>query len=362
MNSLFTKSKQLIRTLFTGKRAVKHVACITILSLLPILQPVVSEGKPVLHSKMFDLSSEATEIIRDKALHNGTVLQSFAFDNVNRHIYVVQLMAGGQQLPGESAPVSGSSRDKNGDLTLTQLDWDGNELGYMFLKGFGHGVQIGVETVGETAYLWTETDAVTEGSSGWGTQIARFPFENGSIMTPDSPELEKHRLIEGADRTTVNIDPANGLLTMRYRKDGAFRFGVYDLEQVKSRNYEPVADVPQPKVGTFQGFASYGGYLYLLEGTSYGSGGSEPPTGNTYITVVSLTSGDVVDKQLITAGNTLSFREPEGMAIRIPDGKHPQKAELSFGFASNFTPSRLANIYSLDRLMPEQALIKKDRP
>lgn len=353
---------QAVRTIFAGKRLVKHLACITVLSLLPILQPGISEGKPVLQSKMFDLSDSATEIIRDKALQNGTVLQSFAFDNSNQHIYVVQLMAGGQQLPGESAPVSGGVRDKNGDLTLTQLDWDGNKLGYMVLKGFGHGVQIGVETVGETAYLWTETDSVTEGSSGWGTQIARFPFESGKILTPDSPELEKHRLIEGADRTTVNIDPANGTLTMRYRKDGAFRFGVYDLERVKSGTYEPLADVPQPKVGTFQGFASYGGYLYLLEGNSYGSAGSEAPTGNTYITAVSLTTGNVVDKQLILAGDTLSFREPEGMAIRIPDDKHPQKAELSFGFASNFTPSRLANIYSLDRLLPEQALTKDERP
>jgi hypothetical protein len=216
---------------------------------------------------MFDLSEPATELIRGKALHNGTVLQSFTFDNVNQYIYVVQLMAGEQQLPGESAPVSGANRDKNGDLNLTQLDLAGNKLGHMFLKGFGHGVQIGVETVGETSYLWTETDSVTEGSSGWGTQLARFPFEDGKVLTPSSLELQKHRLIEGVDRTTVNIDPANGLLTMRYRKDGAFRFGVYELEQVNRREYVPITDVPQPGCGKFQGFASYGGYLYLLEAT-----------------------------------------------------------------------------------------------
>lgn len=353
---ILNKLKSGVRPMLTGKRLFMVVAGIAVLCMLPFFSAGISAEKSPLKSKMFDLSEPATELIRDKALHNGTVLQSFAFDNVNQHIYVVQLMAGGQQLPGESAPVSGANRDKNGDLTLTKLDLAGNELGYMFLKGFGHGVQIGVETVGETAYLWTETDSVTEGSSGWGTQLARFPFENGKIMTPSSPELEKHRLIEGADRTTVNIDPANGLLTMRYRKDGAFRFGVYALEQVKRREYVPVADVPQPAVGTFQGFASYGGYLYLLEGNSYGSTGSVPPMGNTYITAVDLNTGEVADKQLISAGDTLSFREPEGMAIRLPDMKHPQKAELSFGFASDFTPKRLANIYSLDRLLPQQAI------
>lgn len=358
MSSFFEMSERIFRGLVRGKRAVKIAVGIAILTMLSPVAPSVQAEKSPLQSKMFDLSASASELIRDKELHNGTVQQSFAIDDVNQHIYVVQLMAGGQQLPDETGPVSGSQRDKNGDLTLTQLDMSGNKLGHMFLKGFGHGVQIGVETEGKTAYLWTETDSVTEGSSGWGTQLARFPFENGKILTPSSPELEKHRMVEGADRTTVNIDQAHGLLTMRYRKDGAFRFSVYDLERVKQNEYEPIADVAQPSVGTFQGFASYGGYLYLLEGNAYGSNGSVAPEGNTYITAVDLNDGEVVDKQLILAGDTLTFREPEGMAIRIPDPKHPQKAELCFGFASSFTPLRLANIYSLDRLLPEQAIQK----
>ncbi|SDE56303.1 hypothetical protein SAMN02799630_05474 [Paenibacillus sp. UNCCL117] len=341
---------------FAGTRWARLLAVLLVVALLPLVQPVAGEAKPLFHSKLFDLSDPAEEIIREKTLHNGTVLQSFAYDNVNRHIYVVQLMAGGQQLPGESAPVSGANRDLNGDLTLTQLDWEGNETGHMFLKGFGHGVQIGVEPVGQTAYLWTETDSVAEGTSGWGTKLARFAFENGKILTPDSPELEKHQLIPGADRTTVNIDQAHGLLTMRYRQAGVFHFAVYDLQQVKEGEYVPLADVLQPAVGTFQGFASFGGFLYLLEGNSYGSNGSTAPAGNTYVTIVDLPSGEVVDKQLMTAGDTLSFREPEGMAIRIPDPKHPTKAELSFGFASGSSPTRKASLYALDRLIPKAAL------
>ncbi|MDF2960839.1 MAG: hypothetical protein K0S39_2574 [Paenibacillus sp.] len=356
MNRFNQSMKQAIRNTLMGRRIWKLVAGIAFVSLLPLTPLSSSAEKSVLNSKMFDLSAPATELIRDKALHNGTVQQSFAFDNVNQHIYVVQLMAGGQQLPGEAGPVSGAGRALNGDLTLTQLDQAGNKLGYMFLKGFGHGVQIGVETVGDTAYLWTETDSVAEGKDGWGTQIVRFKFENEKILTPSSPELEKHRLIEAADRTTVNIDEANGLLTMRYRKDGAFRFGVYDLEEVKKNRYIPLADVPQPAMGTFQGFASYGGYLYLLEGNAYGSSGSVEPRGNTFITSVDLNTGDVIDKQLIMAGDTLSFREPEGLGIRLPNLNNPNKAELSIGFASNFTPSRLANIYTLDRLLPVEAL------
>jgi hypothetical protein len=362
MNYFKVKMKKAIRQVFTRSHLFKIVVGAAVLILLPWSSSPIQAERDVLKSKMFVLSEPASELIQDKALHNGTVLQSFAFDNVNQHIYTVQLMAGGQQLPGEASAVSGANRDRNGDLALTQLDMQGNKLGFMYLKGFGHGVQIGVETVGETAYLWTETDSVTEGSSGWGTQIARFPFENGKILSSDSTELEKYRLVEGADRTTVNIDAANGLLTMRYRIDGSFRFGVYALEDIKRNHYTPLADVPQPAVGTFQGFASYGGYLYLLEGNSYGSSGSVAPIGNTFITAVDLNTGDVIDKQLISAGDTLSFREPEGLGIHLPDSKHPQKAQLSIGFASNFTPNRLANIFYLDRLLPSEAIENSQRP
>lgn len=343
-------------------RLFKAAVGAALLSLLPIASLAAGAEKSPLHSKMFDLTAPAKELIRDAALHNGTVLQSFAFDNASGDIYTVQLMAGGQQLPGEPAPVSGATRAQNGDLALTRLDREGREIGYMFLKGFGHGVQIGVESSNGTAYLWTETDSVAEGKDGWGTQLARFPFENGKVLTPDSPELTKFRLIKGADRTTVNIDAAHDLLTMRYRKDGAFRFALYALNDVKNGRFTPLKDVAQPSVGTFQGFATYGGYLYLLEGNSYGSGGSVEPIGNTYITVVDWNTGEVLDKQLIRAGSDLSFREPEGLAIRVPDLHHPQKAELAVGFASNFTPNRLANIYTFDRLLPAQAILNGHRP
>jgi hypothetical protein len=343
-------------------KPITKLGAITALSCMLIVPGVTSAKSSVLDSKMFDLSAPATEYARDARLHNGTVLQSFAFDNVRQNVYTVQLMAGGIMLPGETAAVSGANRDKNGDLALTELDSNGNEVGYMYLKGFGHGVQIGVEMVGDTPYLWTETDSVTEGSSGWGTQLARFAFENGKVLTPASPELEKFQLIEGADRTTVNIDGANNLLTMRYRKDGAFHFSVYELAGVKEHRYEPLADVEQPQLGTFQGFATYGGYLYLLDGNSFGSNGSTAPIGNTNITVVDWKTGEVVDKQLISAGNSLTFREPEGLGIRVPDLKHPQKAELGIGFASDFTPTRLANLYLYDRLLPAEAIQISQRP
>jgi hypothetical protein len=303
-------------------------------------------------SEQFDLTASSTALFKEKALQNATVLQSIAFDNVNQHLYTMQVMQGGLKLPGESAVVAGATRVLNGDLCVTKLDLAGNVISYMYLKGFGHGVSFGVEPgtgqAGEAvAYLWTEVDSVAEGVNGWGTKLARFPFVDGAVVTPNTPWLEKRQLVAGADRTTVNIDAAHGLLTMRYRLNDQFQYGVYSLAQVKQNNYVQVAHVLQPTnlVYDFQGYTSWGSYLYLLEGTAYGTTGSVSPDGNTYITSVDLNTGSVVDRQLTKAGYSLDYREPEGMAIQIPNASSPDEARLSFGFASGASGARVASIY-----------------
>ncbi|GAA3507969.1 hypothetical protein GCM10023075_66250 [Streptosporangium album] len=277
-------------------------------------------------------------------LHDVTVMQSFAFDDVNGHLYVVQLMAGGLQLPGEPEPVSGAVRAKNGDLCLTRLDRDGRETGHMYLLGFGHGVQIGAEPQGRDTFLWTEVDSVSDdGVSGWGSRLCRFPFVDGSVLTPDSPGLVRHVPVPGADRTTCGIDPVNRRLVMRHRVDGAFRYALYDLKDVRRHRYDPLAVVAQPELTySFQGYATYGSYLYLLEGTS----GAAP--GNTYLTCVDWRTGAVVDRQFVTDGAEVEFREPEGMAIQVAG---PKEVRLCFGFASGVAGARRANVYYKDALI-----------
>src|SRR3954468_11798472 len=76
----------------------------------------------------FDLSVPSTQLIREKAPHNNTVLQSFAFDDVNGHLYSIQLMQGGIRLSGESAPVSGADRAARGDMCITKLSLTGSKL------------------------------------------------------------------------------------------------------------------------------------------------------------------------------------------------------------------------------------------
>lgn len=305
-------------------------------------------------SPRFDLTDSSDPLFREKPLRNGTVLQSFAFDNVNRRIYVAQVLQGGVQL-AEPAPVSGAARSAAGDLCITQLDFAGNQLGQMYLLGFGHGVSIGAEPVGSVTYLWTEVDAAPSGESARGTRLARFPFVDRAVLTNSSP-LEKHTPIAGATTVTPSVDATHGLLLMRYSLGGRMRVSVFDLAAVKARNYTPLATIDQPAVVAaqrpFQGYTSFGRYLYMLEGSAYGTYDSvQEEHGNTYLTTVDLGTGAVVQRAWSQAGYSLSFREPEGMAVQLTNPADATTARLCFGFASRNAPNRLASIYYKDKLV-----------
>ena len=303
---------------------------------------------------VFDLSANAATLMRAEPLHNKTVLQSFAFDNLQRRVYTLQLMQGGLQLPGEGAPVAGATRDLHGDLCLTELDWSGNELGSMYLTGFGHGVQMGVEESARGCQLWTETAAFADdGLHGWGTRLARFQFQDGAVLTPDS--VQQIVPVPGADRTTAAIDPLYRTLTVRHRVAGTFHYAFFDLDRAARGELTPYVTVEQPDVleADFQGYTSFGDQLYLLEGNAYGAGTSVAPIGNTVITRVDVRTGQVRERQPMSADSDLLYREPEGMAIALPNRYGAAGARLSFGFASTVSSTdttKQATISYLDRL------------
>ncbi|WP_082876082.1 phage baseplate protein [Nocardia pseudobrasiliensis] len=275
----------------------------------------------------FELTAPSTTLLWRKSLHDETVLQSFAVDNAHGHIYAVQLKNGG-------------GSDAAGDLCLTKLSENGSVLGHMYLMGFGHGVQIGVEPSGSSAFLWTETDAASNGGSARGTRLGRFEFADGRTLTASSPELTKYSPVAGASITTCAIDPSTDRLIMRYSDGNAFRYAVFELATVKAGGTTRLYDIAQPDdLGTFQGYTAYGNYLYLLSGNAYGD--DNPPPGNTYITSVDLRTGARVQHELSQAGKSLDYREPEGMAIQIASGA----PRLCFGFASGAPKGRQANVF-----------------
>ncbi|MGW1026231.1 phage baseplate protein [Streptomyces sp. NPDC002577] len=348
-----------------GVAAVPAVAVMSAQAVTRASRSEDAEPGAVTATKRFDLSDPSDVLLREIGLTGTRVLQSFAFDNTRGHLFTVQLVDGGLRLPGESQTYTGAEREANGDLCLTRLDTSGRILGTMYLRGFGHGVQIGVESTTAGSFLWTETKAVQSQNSdgtytGWGSRLARFKFANGTVLTPDSPAITQYSLGDGIDRTTVALDPVNNRLTVRCRVSGSFRYRLYDLAAFKSGGRTALADVAQPAdlqpgySDTFQGFATFGSYLYLLAGTQYGTDGSVEPDGNTYITCVDWNTGSVAEQSLTKAGYSLPYREPEGMAIQVPDPSNPQGARLCSGFASvtSDTDSRKkASIYYKDLLV-----------
>ncbi|MET7333486.1 teichoic acid biosynthesis protein C [Nonomuraea sp. NPDC005650] len=275
----------------------------------------------------FDLTAPSTSLIWKKALYDQTVLQSFAIDNSNEHIYTVQVKNGG----GSNAA---------GDLCLTKLSLTGTILGHMYLMGFGHGVQIGVEPSGTSAYLWTETDAVSEDGSARGSRLARFRFVDGQTLTSSSAALTKYTPVAGATNTTCAIDPSTNRLIMRYSDGSTFRYAVFPLEALKAGTAEKLYDVAQPTgLGTFQGYAGYGDFVYMLTGNAYSD--TNPAPGNTYVTCLDLRTGEQVQRAHSVAGKSLDFREPEGMGIQIVSGA----PRLCLGLASGAEKARLASIF-----------------
>ncbi|MFE9835209.1 teichoic acid biosynthesis protein C [Streptomyces sp. NPDC005551] len=260
--------------------------------------------------------------------------QGFVFDNVNRRLFVVQRRDG--------------TSETAGDLCVTQLDFDGNQVGYMYLTGFGHGVSIGAQAVGTSTYLWTETDAST---SGYGTRLARFKFTSGTTLTTSSSALTKYTPVAGATSYTCATDPVNDRLIVRYLLDGDRYISVHSLSAAASGDFSsPLSRFVMPTVSTassvFQGYTAYGQYLYVLTGTSYEANGNIV---DSEVTAIDLNTGKVAQGPVLTqAGSTLSFREPEGMAVyRTVAGE----VRLFLGFASGEAGDRRSNLFYKNALV-----------
>ncbi|MBO8183987.1 phage baseplate protein [Streptomyces spirodelae] len=276
-------------------------------------------------TRRFDLTKPSYDLYRHKPLHDDTVQQSFAFDSVNKRLFVAQRRNG--------------SPSSAGDLCMTQLDFAGGYTTFMHLKGFGHGVAFGVEPVGGSSYLWTEVDA---NANGYGRRLARFKFSGGTTLD-HSAAITKFAPVPGAVEYTCSIDPVHNNLTVRYHSDGAKHIIVYSLADARSGDFsKPKAHFKQPSIsGTMQGYTSYGSYAYFMTGNAYSS--SNPYPGNTYLSSVDLNTGTVKQGPTLTkAGSTLSFREPEGLAIYRTDAG---QSRLFLGFASGDAGDRRSNLF-----------------
>ncbi|MET9312895.1 hypothetical protein ABZX12_13785 [Kribbella sp. NPDC003505] len=278
-------------------------------------------------SKRFLMSATTNEFFRSQPLQDATVMQSFAFDTPNNRLFAAQLRGG-----------SGAN---SGDLALTQLDFSGNQLGYMYLTGFGHAVSIGAEASGSTTYLWTETDVDT--ANGRGRQICRFPWQNGKTLT--SSAVTKWKPVSSGSVFTPAVDQRFNQLGVRHSLSDGMYINVYSLTAARSGDFSTVlASFQQPALTPgidFQGWALYGSYAYFWEGEAY-PGEPDETQATSKMWCYDINAGQLVDSFLTLAGKSLTYREPEGMAVY---GSTDATARLYFGFASGVTGDRRANLF-----------------
>ena len=276
----------------------------------------------------FYLSKTSHELFRSKLLnetHHG--LQSFAFDNVNRRLFVVQQC----------------NKDVD-DLCINQVNYSGQKLGHMRLHNAGHGVSVGVEPVGHDSYIWLECDKAGSGDAARGTALLRFPFVPNT--TPSG-----HKYFTGSNTITCATDPIHRRLIVRRREGSGsappFYYSVYDLSAAGAGNFSHrLAHVREPDEldgKTFQGYTMMGNWLYTFEGKGH-EPDSVPKKPDSILRAFDLNTGVQHSWFRTNAGKSLIWREPEGMAVYKPVGKGPR---LFFGFTSRAASGGLNRYVSL---------------
>ncbi|MET9900394.1 teichoic acid biosynthesis protein C [Streptomyces sp. NPDC006446] len=282
-------------------------------------------------TKRFDLTQPSSDLFRSKTTHGVRVQQSFAFDWVNKFLFV--------------ATKRTDSPESAGDLCINKMDFDGNYISYMHLNGFGHGVAFAALPHGSGTDLWIEC-ASDENANENGFGTALTPVRFTADTTLNSPAASAaHRPIAGATEYTCSADPVYQRMIVRYHTSGGKRIAVYPLSAFETRTFgSPLVDFAQPTIpGTAQGYALYGSYMYFLTGDRYPGDGTPVGDGNTHITSIDINTGIVKQgPELTKAGSTLTWREPEGMAIYRTDAG---EARLFFGFATGEEGDRRSSIF-----------------
>jgi hypothetical protein len=277
-----------------------------------------------------DLAVPSDRWLWQKAtLREPTMLQSFAFDEKNKHLYVLQVTAHGHAA---------------GDLCLNKLDYQGNRLGHMYLKGFGHGVSMGIQHDAEDGgtWIWTEADA----RRGYGRGVTRFHFSHGAVHT--TADVNVRHPVADSVNNQPSVCTASQRIAVRYR-DAANRprYRVWDLDAFVARDYDnPLADFaqtgahPDPDI-PFQGYALHRDCVYQLAGTAYHPKTNPPAKrGNTHVSCIDIRTGELLQRERTEAGYSLTHREPEGLAVR--GGAKPR---VYIGFASGPLGARRFSIF-----------------
>lgn len=238
-----------------------------------------------------------------------TVAQSFAVDPSTGFAYVAQVSVGGERA---------------GHLTISRLDLgSGRVTAKMWLRGFGHGVAIGVEPNPAShldphgCWLWVECGPVqTVDGSARGTRIARLAFVPGRTVTCAkgrftgrtskgvalSPQVTV--LKPPGPRCTPSVD--GDTLGLRWWNGHHYLWAAYSLDAARQGHLEPLSSpVPLQSSALFQGWCLHGSHAYCLLGKA-----GQPAT----VAVLDLLTGDTAPPHS-TGVHESGYTEPEGIAV-----------------------------------------------
>jgi hypothetical protein len=283
-------------------------------------------------------------MLTNVTLRDSSVMQSFAYDDLNQVWIFAQVQQSGRF--GKTA----SQHAHDGDLTLTKVSESGAILGYMYLNGFGHGLSISAEPVGTTTYVWTESNSMyfeamgSADANGYGTKIARFAWRNSATYTSSSSGVTTYGVNGGAPEQSPCVDYRRNRIAVQdwSTRLNMFRWSIYPLDQFKAGDYTPIIRSSWPaqlNEITDQGWAYVNDSMMLnYNGDAYSA--TNPAPGNATLFKVSLPGSRAViaDSTLVISAGSLSPREPEGLAILGPDN-------VCVGFTSGPPGARRANIY-----------------
>jgi len=272
-------------------------------------------------------------------LSQTTVHQQADRDTTNGDVYATQIIQGGRQLAGESAPVSHADRAAAGDMAISRVSAAGTLVGSMYCRKFDHGSGIGMERSGSGIYLWTAYDPVASGANAYGRQVARFQFSNGAVLDPGDAGIEVFDPKPGSDHVNPCLDLEHDQIGVRYRTpgDNQYHIAVWSIADFKARNFaNPIYDTPVTEQTNFQCWCVYGRYAYHFYGAAYGD--DNPKPGNAVFTVTDLTNGQVISTVDNHQFPDLVYREPESIFAWIT-GEGPR---LAWGFATGATRRQMA--------------------
>jgi len=271
-------------------------------------------------------------------LGNPKVPQAWAVDNILGFLFVAQLK-------------NETWSDRRGDLLITRIRIsDKKIMGTMTLRGFGHGIALGVQPEPNSkqkpkgSWLWLECGPIIlvnggSGISGRGTRIVRLMFVPGREVICNSKGefsanqgTKRHILpattvlsISGKRPAAVSVDAESNLLIY---KDGSSYTIFRMTDVVKNENPIPITQTNIGGSGTFQGFVIREQWIYILRGAS-----GEKPT----ITRYDTTNGNSVTEPTSATDNRKGYFEPEG--IGFIDGI------LSWGLSTGIPGARRLTIY-----------------